>query len=301
MSWQDRDYNADSAGGGLHRFWRDARIFLPPPATLALVVVHVIAYWVVLAMGYGRSPQAAVPLALSSGYLSPYGVLAHPIAANSGLISTLVIIAIWTAGGAIENLIGPNRLFTLYVVGNVFAGVGYVAVAGFLPHLAVAPLAVPLGAWMAWLMLVLRQYPYEILSIFGFTVRVIRFMGALLAVAALAALFRFQAGAAALLAAGLTAAGAAYVLETLGARVTHAHHEPERRAPRRPMQGPPEMEFLGDDEEEVDDDAAASINVDDLLEKISRSGIDSLTPEERARLEQARQERLRKEDRSHVR
>lgn len=300
MGWQDRDYNAETEGGA-GRFWRDFRMFLPPPATLALVLVHFIAYFVVLGVGYGRTPQEAVPLALSSGYLSPYAVLAHPIAANSGLASTLGILAVWIGGAALENLIGPNRLFTLYVLGNVFAGIGYVALAGFVPTLATAPLAIPLGAISAWTVVVARHYPYEILSLFGFSVRIIRFLVVVLAVAGLASLFRYQLGAAAVLAAAVTAAGAAYMLEVAATR--HSVRSP-RRPPRRrsrPLEAP-EMEYLDEDEQIPDEEEIdASINIDDLLEKISRTGIGSLSPDERDRLEQARQERLRREEKSRVR
>jgi hypothetical protein len=38
-----------------------------------------------------------------------------------------------------------------------------------------------------------------------------------------------------------------------------------------------------------------TLNVDDVLAKISREGMASLTPEERERLETARQDRLRRE------
>ncbi len=307
MGWQDRDYNADGEGAGAgRRFWSDLRMFLPPPATLALVLVHFVAYFAVLGVGYGNAPQESVPLALSSGYLSPYAVLAHPIAANSGLASSISIFVIWVVGTAVEQLIGPNRLFTLYVLGNVFSGIGYVAVAGFLPGLATGPLAVPLGAVLAWSVVIVRHFPYEVISLFGFVVRVMRFCGVVLAVAAIAALLRYRAGAAALAAGGLTAAGAAYVLEVLALR--HAEGPGRRRRLRRRgrPQDPPEMEYLSEDEqpeydEYQDDEEDTSINVDDLLEKISRSGIASLTPEERDRLEQARQERLRKEERSRAR
>ncbi len=300
MGWQDRDYNAESEGGAGARFWRDFRMFLPPPATLALVLVHFIAYFVVLGVGYGRMPQEAVPLALSSGYLSPYAVLAHPIAANSGLSSSLGILAIWIGGAAIEHLIGPNRLFTLYVLGNVFAGIGYVALAGFAPTLAKAPLAIPLGAIIAWTIVVGRHYPYEIVSLFGFPVRIIRFLLVVLAVVGLASLMRYQLGATAVFAAAVTAAGAAYMLEVAATRQTVRS---ARRSPRRsrPLE-PPKMEYLDDDEQIPDEEEVdTSINIDDLLEKISRTGIGSLSPEERDRLEQARLERLRREEKSRVR
>lgn len=300
MGWQDRDYRADDQGG-LRQFRDGFRMLLPPPATLALVLLHFVAYFVVLGVGYGGVPQQAVPLALSSAYLSPYAVLAHPVAANTGLISSLSIFAIWVGGGALENLIGPNRLFTLYVLGNVFAGIGYVALAGFVPSLATGPLAIPLGAIVAWTVVVVRHYPYEILSLLGFVVRVVHFWFAALAVAAIACLFRYKAGSTALLAGGVTAAGAAYLLEILGSGQTiRFSRRPRGRTRSRPLE-PPDMEYLTDDERIGGDEEDTATNIDDLLEKISRTGIGSLTPDERDRLEQARQERLRKEERSRAR
>ncbi len=292
MSWEERDYTWSGESGAWREQW--AR-FLPPVGTLALVLAHLSAWIFVTILHYAVSEKAASSLQLDSE-LRPWAILTHPLATTSGLLSGLAIICLWPLAARIEEQMGRGRMLALYFSGNTLAALGFIAVAGFSPKHGVAPLNLPSGALAAWSLAAWRSLPLESIPILGRFVPLKNMIAWVAIGAAVVCVAGYREGATAWLFAALCGAAIAPVLEAITSirsrrrqRVAVVAHPRVRRAAHfsDPVVSPRS--------------AAESIldplegELDELLAKISKSGLASLTPDERSRLEVARQNRLQSE------
>lgn len=293
MSWRERDY---TWFGGKGRGYRDRagtwREHLPPPATRVLVLLH-LAGFILVATTSGA--ETAPQLMLGGGQVSGLGVIAHPIAAPSAFTLLFVITVVWTLGGRIESHLGPRTMLALYLLGNILGGLAFVAVAGLRPELTIAPLMTPLGAMMAWTTVVWRRLSFELVAIFVKEFPLAKVAAFIAALGGVIMLLSFGLGATGWFSAAAAGMAVPVVLDVAAElRFSRRRRGPQIRA-RRPT---PEIE--PEDDRSIDP-AGQTVEIDEILAKISRSGMASLTAEERSRLEEARQARLRREDEARVR
>ncbi len=286
MGWQDRAYSdpsydgSPSVVGGIRR---------PRGVTLALMVLHGAAFLLMhmLLAGEGEFVVRMMTLGEMSAALGtaevavhPLGIFLHPLATTRWLSVLFVVLALWSLGGRLAAVLGAGRLIGLYVAGNVVAGVAFYGVALAAPRLAVATLDYPVGA-LAGLCLVawqrLRQQPVMVFKWMTNAGKMYAICGVI--VAGLVVL-RSGLGAAAWLAAAAAGVGVA----ALGQQWTGSWLPRWRRRRRvvRPSIPRPTARPLATDDPDIDD----------LLAKISRAGLDALTDEERQRLEEARRAKL---------
>jgi len=282
MSWRDRDY-AHAWEGESGRVVRG--VHLPPRGTLALIVLHVLAFLVVWGLRSDEGLDVSALLAVSGPAPHPLAILVHPIAiARLGTLA-LVIFAAWTLGARLESRFGTARVLALYICGNVLAGAVCFAVARWQPDLAAAALNFPAGALVAWCVSAWRRLADEFFMIFGRLLMVAKAAALAAVIAAGVILLLNGAGAAGLLAGAAVGGVADPLVEGLAAlrrrrarwrSPTPAEHRRTRPA-TRPSQPTPDEP-----------------NIDDILAKISRAGLDSLTQAERDRLEAARRAKQRR-------
>lgn len=283
MGIYDRDYSRTQPGregGGFA--WRFSR---PPRGALALIVLHVVGFFAVLVMRHDAGQESAIMFVLRGAASHPAAILLHPIGSGSVLTLVFVVYVIWVLGGRLETRFGTGRLLGLYVLGTVIAGAVYFGFAQVAPDLARYPLEMPAGALAAWTLGVWRNFSDQMVSVFGRLVTVARATAIGAAIVAGLVFFRGGPGATGWL---LAAAAGSLAWPTLnvvqgGAAVL--------RRPRRLRRTPAARSRPRRDEVQraADDDA-----VDDILAKVSREGLDALTPAERERLEAARQAKLRR-------
>lgn len=290
MSWRERDYTWFSEGGGAAL--RDWRNFLPAAGATGLLVAHLTGFIIALLLRHGVSDNAAESIALTNA-LNAWTVFTHPIATTNGLMLSCTFFAIWSLAGRIEDLLGMPRMLALYAGGNVLAGLAYVVIARFWPTNASAALSEPVGAIAAWIVTIWTLLSFENVAFFGrfFSLRSVALtFGAI--VAALTVM-QYGPGATAWLTAAFVGGAVAPVIDAayaLRARRQQRAAPAEMRAnqaarrPESPRRIAPAPEPIGELPE-----------IDDLLAKISRSGIDSLTDDERSRLEAARKARLERD------
>lgn len=285
MSWRERDYTwfSESSDAAI----RDWRRLLPPVGATGLIVAHLTGFIVALLLRHGVSDNAAESLALTNA-LNPWTVVTHPIATTNGLMLSCTLLAIWSLAGRIEDLLGARRMLLLYFGGNIIAGLAYVVTARFWPMNASAALAEPVGAAAAWLVTAWTLLPYENVPIFGrtFTLR-----GASLTVGAVVAAFTvLQYGPGSTAWVGAACAGGAFapVIDAAYAVLARRKSRHAVASPVRQRRGPESLP-----RPTTPDRVPELPEIDDLLAKISRSGLGSLTDEERARLESARRARLK--------
>lgn len=294
MSWRERDYTwfpegEGFSGGG----WR---YLLPPPATLGLVVAHLAGWVFVVILRESVSPEAAGALSLDDK-IRPWAILTHPIGAASGLLSSFSVLCLWSLAGRVESQMGRARMLVLYAFGNVFAGLAYVAVAGFSPLNALAPLSMPAGALMALAVTAWRRLPFESVSLLGRFLPLKNLIVILGGSSGLLVAMNYRAGALAWLIAAICGGFFAPVVEAAeawrrrrGSRMGVAVRMGRRRGENqgRAREGDDDARRKESTEAETADE------VDDILAKISQGGMQSLTDAEKARLESARQMRLRR-------
>jgi membrane associated rhomboid family serine protease len=281
VGWQDRDYSDGSYGEPVSTTWGIRR---PPGATLALMILHGVAFLLMLALQHGDGQAIAALLPLSGSAATPLGILLHPLGNASFFTALFVVLAFWSLGGRLELRLGVQRLIAVYVLGNLAAGAAYFGVARGLPALAAMPLDYPVGALaglcaVAWQRL--RDDAVQVLGRVTSAAKVYAICGAI--VVGLAIL-EAREGAAAWLAGALAGGVSAWLFMywpgpvRFRRRATRQVVRPS--IPRSVLQPPP-----------------AEPDIDDLLAKISRQGIASLTDAERQRLETARRAKLRRSQR----
>lgn len=280
MGWQDRDYAEQT--------WHEQssagpRLRWPSRGAAILIILHIVACVFLLLIEEEQGGEAIISmLALSDTSAHPLAVLLHPLATRAFLTLIITVVVIWSLAGRIEQQFGFGRMLGLYVVGNLLAGGAFFAVARTWPALAGVALDYPTGAFAAWCVAVFRGLSGEIMMLFGRPRRVshVVALAAVVIVGLLLALHRL-AGVGWLVA--LLAGGVAEPLVRRMPALPTLTRRPARRrrvrpsVPREPRRRP----------------TPGEPNVDDILAKISRDGLDSLTPEERDRLEAARQAKLR--------
>jgi hypothetical protein len=286
MSWRERDYTwfSESSGEAI----RDWRSLLPPAGATGLLVAHLTGFILALLLRHGVSDNAAESIALTNA-LNFWTVLTHPIATTNGLMLSSAIFAIWSLAGRIETFFGMRRMLGLYFGGNILGGLAYVVVAFYRPMNASASLAEPVGGVMAWLVTAWVLLPFENVNIFGrtFTLRsaALTFAGVVAAFTVL----QYGPGSTAWVAAACAGAAVAPALDAIQAALDRRTGRTARNSrPARRIDAP----RPGSDES-----PPAIPEIDDLLAKISRSGLGSLSDEERSRLESARLARLKREGR----
>jgi membrane associated rhomboid family serine protease len=274
VGWQERHYSENA-----YDTFRATRRGLrrPPNGTLALMVVHGLAYLLVLALGRGGGADIAGLTALPG---SAAGILLHPLSTERIFRVVFVVLALWSLGGRIETRLGARRLMLLYVAGNLLAGVVYWVLARNAPALATAPLDYAAGALAALCLTAWWHLRDDSVQVLRWVTSMARVYAICAAIVVGLAFLEASAGATAWLVAALAGGGSAWVIEHWPARVRRAR-------PRRAVRGPaiPPLPTMPGPPDEPD--------IDDILAKISREGIGSLTDAERERLENARRAKLR--------
>ncbi|MFH1745436.1 MAG: rhomboid family intramembrane serine protease [Planctomycetota bacterium] len=275
MSWRERDYSretwgqARAGGGGLRWPTRGAGV---------LIVLHILAFFLLAVIAEDESGAGVVAaLELSQQSVQPLAILLHPFATRSVLTLIITVVVIWSLAGRIERQFGLGRMLTLYITGNLLAGIGFFTLASFWPIMAGVELDSPTGAFAAWCVALYRAMSGEMIMVMGQMRRASRVFGVVAAAAILLLLmFRGTAGLG-----WLTALIAGGLAEPIIRTSATLKLRPRERRPRvhRSIPHPPKIQ---PDEP----------NIDDILAKISTDGLDALTPEERNRLEAARQAKL---------
>ncbi len=267
MSWRDRDYN--------HPAFRDAfsgvtiREWLPPAGTLTILLLHLLAPWF-------------LPRELLLSPVDPVGILIHPLLAPPLLGSLLTFVALWWLGARIERERGTAATIGLYVAGNLVAGLSAYGFARAAPGLAAVPV-LPLGALAAWALVLWGVSAWDESPIFGRFFPTRRVLGIAALVLAAYVISNYRTRSLSPLIAGLAGLATGWVFEISRQHqpAASAPRRAERKAVRRAAQPPPSR-------------IEAEPEIDPILAKISREGLASLTDEERALLEAARQAKLRK-------
>lgn len=278
MSWQDRDYNhqAQFGAGIAGRFHR------PPPGVGGLMVLHAVGFVLMQVLQSDAGEQVAQWAVLSGQQLRALAIVLHPFAGTGRLINDLlslafVLFVLYGLGSMIERRYGTRRLVVAYVVCNLAAGLAFYLVARVSPMLAIAPLVTPIGVMAGWVWTAWRRFQDEMVSVLGKVTSV----GKVVAIVAgvLIALHLVQFGPAAggwlvaVVVGGLAVGLADRLAEISLARADRVAAAAPRRS--RPAH------------------VVEDTEVDRILAKISREGMDALTRAERRRLERARREKLR--------
>jgi len=279
MGWRDRDYSSTDyretrfSPGGLRR---------PPNATLVLMILHGAALLLMLAMHAGDGQSVAQMLALSGASAHVLGVFLHPIATTSLLSAAFVVLTLWGLAGRLEPRLGSQRIVLLYIVANVAGGAAYFLIARLAAAVAGAPLDYPVGALAALCLLATRRLREDSVQVFGRMTN----MGRVCAICGLIviglAVVMNGLGALAWLAAAAVGTASGVVMERMPALAMPKRRPRVRPSIRRPNGGLPPIE---------------QPEVDDILAKISREGLDALTDAERQRLEAVRRAKLEQSNR----
>lgn len=285
MAWQDRKYSEESYGEtvsttrGVHR---------PPNATLALMVLHGAAFLLLAMLRPTEGEGFAALLTLEGATTNPVGILLHPLATVEVLQAVFVVLALWSLGGRLEPRLGTRHFIGLYVAGNAVAGLVYFALARGLPALATAPLNYPVGALAGLCVAAWRGLQHEQVQVIGRVTSIAKVYAVCAGLVIALVVIGAREGAVVWLAAAAAGGGTALLLErwpTLGGqRRTSARRVVRPSIPHPSVQPPLEEP-----------------DIDDILAKIGRTGLGSLTEAERNRLEAARQAKLRRARSSHSR
>jgi hypothetical protein len=290
MSWENREYAQD-------RPWRDALriagIAMPTGVVRSLVIAHLAFFAIVLALRawgppalhpylYGIHKDQAPP---------PLTILLHPFTPGpdrwvGGAIHVFFVCLMVAAfGRLVAAHRGDAAALLTYILGNAVTGGAYVAAAYLAPPLAAAPLDYPVGALAAWSAWAIRTMRWEYVLIGTRTYPLAGVIAFAAALVALVQLLAYGPGAALWLIAALLGASADWIVAAMqrisaDRPATSPRTLKIRRTSPAPTERPPANARIDDE-------------LDRLLEKIGRSGIDSLSPDERERLEAARQAKLR--------
>ncbi|MBI5866384.1 MAG: hypothetical protein HZB38_18085 [Planctomycetes bacterium] len=283
MSWHERDYNwrERNASGAV-----DWRAFLPPPMTLKLLLAHLAGFIVASFAVGGTRYSNGGPLALRAEFHT-WAVLTHPIATQSGGVFWIMMAVIWMLAAPIEARLGARTMLGRYGVASLFSGLAYIAIAAISPSLAAMPLDFPLGAIVAWSLIYWRRLAHEQAMFLKWPFSISSAALWLLGLACLAALMVFRTGAAAWMAAGLTGGILSLVLEFRAEAVDS--EDPDLATVKRPRV---KRKLRAQPPKKADPvQHAEDAELDAILTKISREGLNSLTPAEWKELERARQAR----------
>lgn len=294
MGWQDREYSQTHSGligrlsGRIRVTW----------AITFLLLLHAVAAAMMLILHSGRDADVVrAHVQLGDGALHPLAVLLHPFAMTNPLVIALVLFFLWALGRQLGETMTNAQLLLCVGGANLAAGFVYLTVALLSPTFATRVLDYPLGAlagllWLTWYSLGDQQITLAGHSFGGRTLYA--------ACAGLAVLFAFMnhgAGALAWLGAALAGAGATWGILKIMVRVadrpvlTVPLPEPPKRRSRRGTRSGTSPEPAA---RRANQPTATQPEIDQILTKISREGMQALTPEERNCLEEARRELLRR-------
>ncbi|MBN2445420.1 MAG: hypothetical protein JXO22_01745 [Phycisphaerae bacterium] len=276
MAWWERDYTESRETGAETRRSFD----WPPPATMTLLMLHVLAFAMMFVTRLDTPNSPLRYLMLTGGANHPLAIATHPFT-TSGWSIIIVLYATWVLGGRIERRLGTRRLLRLYVYGNLLAGGAYYVAALVLKSPDLVPLTYPVGALAAWCLTAWRHFRDEMVMLWG---RLANF-GKLAAIAGAIVvglnIMLYHSASTGWLIAVIAGCVAMPLAETLPIiRVS----QPRRAVPARSRFSRLETPATQQD---------TTSDIDDILAKITEHGLDSLTDEERARLEAARRARLR--------
>lgn len=271
MGWQERDYSDQTYRERLSAAWAVAR---PPRVTLALMILHGVAFVILLVLSAREGGGPALALVAP---VDTVGVVAHAVATTSLFTALFVVLALWSLGGRLEPLLGGPRLLGYYLLGTAAGGAAYFGTARAAALLATGPLDYPVGVLAGLCLLAARAFRHERVHVLGWATSAGRLYAILAAIVVGLEVVRYGPGGAAWLSAAVAGAAAVGLAEEVGRRPHRTGHRRGRRSvrPSIPEDDAPHPLFETPD-------------IDDLLAKISRSGLGSLTPAERQRLEDAR-------------
>lgn len=284
MGWQDRDYS-QYLDDGPAVF--SARPIRRNRAALALLIVHIAAAVVLLSLMFAGTNLGAAQLAIAAPDPAWWTILTHPFASVDFFRVLLTCLILWVIAPRIEEIFGRTRLLQSYFLGNVAAGAVFWGVARVRPSWTGQPLDYPVGAGIAWLVLYWQLARHEMTMIVGKPLRVGHVIAAIGGIMVLLALAVSGLGAIGWLVAAVVG-GAAGILQPLQLNIRLP-----RRRPR--IVHPPEPTLSYKLESRDTRPVATERELDQLLAKISKDGLESLTPKDRARLEVLRQMKLRHE------
>jgi hypothetical protein len=274
VSYHERDYHKVGQASSEQRRLRG---WLPPPVSLGLIVVHTIAFCVLLVSSGEGGAAAALPL--WSGNLRIAALLAHPFATSHPLGLGLTVFGIWTVAGRIEGRYGWSRVMLLYVAGNVVAGLSFAAYARVLPEGGMFALTIPVGGLAAWCGAAWFGLSDEYVSIFGRLTSVARAAAIGSAIAAGFVLLLESSACAAWITALIVGGASGMLVQAWGPTLSFKIRRRPVRPKTKPDPGP----------------IRPPVVIDVILDKIARDGIDSLTAKERERLDAARETMLERE------
>ncbi len=286
MGWQDRDYSLRS----LRDRAEALGIRKPPVVTLALMVAHGVAFFLMLLAASGSLANLPNLTVLVNPARHALGILLHPLATTSFLDVLFVELALWSLGPKLEPMLGGLTTLGVYLGSNLVAGVVFVALLALNAGLSTHVPAFPIGALAAWCVIVGRRLRWETADVLGRQMNVGTLYAICAGVVALLTLLARGRGATAWLIAALAGGAVGLAFDVAQPWIAARLAIPRERVPRRrptPRAGPnprPQPPALNE------------VDVDAILAKISRSGLASLTDEERDQLEAARQAKLRRQD-----
>ena len=311
MSWEFREYAQEGP-------WRDPAQFagmrMPTGALRWLVILQVVGW--VAAIGL-RKDHAHLQHYLnglaSTVDARPLAILLHPFTPNAARFGLGIFILLFSIGMhlSLGNLVlqhfGQRRLLSLFIVGSLLSGFFYFSAGLLTPALAAHPLDYPAGGFAAWAFLAWRGLKFEYVPIgeklYALPSVIAIFAGVLLAFELITGgVGAFQWIAAALF--GALAVFVAPYFEGVGWPRWRGRRSKVRPSVHRGGDVGPELaaieaKLLGSSQslERGTSPAtrSADVEIDAILEKISRSGVAALTPVEKAALEAARQARLREQ------
>lgn len=282
VSWQDRDYS-QYVDDGPTVF--SARPIRRNRAALVLLIIHITAAVGMLSLIFAGTNLDAVPLSVAAPNPAWWTIFTHPFASTDFFRVLLTGLILWAVAPRIEEQFGRTRLIQSYLLGNVAAGAVFWGVARLRPAWAGQPLDYPVGAGIAWLVLYWQFARHEMTVIAGKAMRVGHVIAAIGGVMALLALALNGLGGIGWLLAA-TVGGAVGTLQPLQ---LHLHRPRRRVRVVRPAESPTSYKL----ESHASRAAATESELDQILDKISKAGIDSLSAEDRTKLEALRQLKLR--------
>jgi membrane associated rhomboid family serine protease len=244
------------------------------------MIVHGLAFVLVLMLQ--ASAQPAAPLDWVNVAKHPAGIVLHPLATGRVLSAVFVVFALWSLGGRLELKLGGKRLIQLYVVGNFIAGIVYFGVVRAVSAQPERVLDYPAGALAAMCLAAWTHLADQSVNVFGRITSAAKMYAVCAAIVVAMEMLGHRQDALYWLPAVAAGGTGALLVEWWNQR---GRAQPRRR--RAIRSSIPQRRSEPRREEP---------NIDDILAKISRSGLDSLTKDERRRLEEARQIKLGRGD-----
>ncbi len=293
MGWRERDYHRNERGVSYRLKLRRTTWAGLLGGPMILVATQ--------AAGHAAARMLPGPnrpwldsLALSGSGNHPVHILTHPFAARSLLTVVAVLVTLAVLARLVDARRSTGHLLGLYLAGGLLGGAAFWLVAVLVPTWATLELAMPIGALAALALDVWRTYEGAMTSFFGLSAGVRTMVAATAAVLVVLNIAGQGAGCIAWLTALAAGALAAPLLEAIFRDLPERHAAQRRRTAGAARRAIPRDDWPDDDDLEppVDAPRAPAIDIDDILAKISRSGLSSLTDDERRRLEEARRARL---------